>query len=89
MAAVAVADGGRRVGDLMRAARAAKLLDRLDDGEDAVYVRMHAGETAAVGVDRTAAAGRGAAVFDERPAFPLVQKPRSSRNMIGLIENAS
>src|SRR5690606_26864834 len=68
-AAVAVDDGDLRAGDLPFAAFAAQLPRGVDDEEDAVHARMHAGQAAAVGVDRQLPARRDRAVGNEAAAF--------------------
>ena len=50
--AIAVHERGLCAQHLPLAGGAAQLLHRLDDREDAVHARMHAGQAAAIGVDR-------------------------------------
>lgn len=88
-AAIAMRDGKAGVPDLPFAAFAAKLARGFHQQEQAIHARMHAGQAAAIGVERQPAARRDMAARDEASAFPLGQKPRSSRNRMGVMVNAS
>ena len=92
-AAIAVRDRGFGSRHLTRAALAAQLSHRLDQQEQPVHARVAVGQAAAVGVDRQEPPGDPPGAMrppeTNAPPSPFLQKPRSSRNRIVLIVNAS